>query len=77
MLEELTELQNLLYAESKHSLLIVIQGMDGSGKDGLIRDVFGVMNPQGVQVESFKHLLQKNCHTIFYGEYICMPHLKA
>lgn len=54
MLKELTALQNLLYAESKHSLLIVIQGMDASGKDGLIRDVFGVMNPQGVQVESFK-----------------------
>ena len=54
ILKELTELQNLLYAESKHSLLIVIQGMDASGKDGLIRDVFGVMNPQGVQVESFK-----------------------
>jgi len=54
ILNELTELQNLLYAESKHSLLIVIQGMDASGKDGLIRDVFGVMNPQGVQVESFK-----------------------
>lgn len=54
ILQELTELQNLLYAESKHSLLIVIQGMDASGKDGLIRDVFGVMNPQGVQVESFK-----------------------
>jgi PPK2 family polyphosphate:nucleotide phosphotransferase len=54
ILKELTEFQNLLYAESKHSLLIVIQGMDASGKDGLIRDVFGVMNPQGVQVESFK-----------------------
>jgi PPK2 family polyphosphate:nucleotide phosphotransferase len=54
VLKELTELQNLLYAESKHSLLIVIQGMDASGKDGLIREVFGVMNPQGVQVESFK-----------------------
>jgi PPK2 family polyphosphate:nucleotide phosphotransferase len=54
MLKQLNELQNLLYAESKYSLLIVIQGMDGSGKDGLIRNVFGVMNPQGVQVESFK-----------------------
>ena len=54
ILQELTALQNLLYAEAKHSLLIVIQGMDASGKDGLIRDVFGVMNPQGVQVESFK-----------------------
>jgi len=54
ILAELDELQNLLYAESKHSLLIVIQGMDASGKDGLIRNVFGKLNPQGVLVRSFK-----------------------
>ncbi len=54
ILEELDELQNLLYAESKHSILIVIQGMDAAGKDGLIRDVLGNMNPQGVRVQSFK-----------------------
>lgn len=51
---DLQELQNLLYAESKHSILVVLQGMDASGKDGLIRDVFGAMNPQGVTVSSFK-----------------------
>jgi PPK2 family polyphosphate:nucleotide phosphotransferase len=54
IIEELDELQNLLYAESKHAVLVVIQGMDASGKDGLIRDVFGQMNPQGVRVCSFK-----------------------
>jgi PPK2 family polyphosphate:nucleotide phosphotransferase len=54
ILEELQELQNLLYAESKHSILVVLQGMDASGKDGLIRNVFGAMNPQGVTVSSFK-----------------------
>jgi PPK2 family polyphosphate:nucleotide phosphotransferase len=54
ILAELDELQNLLYAESKHSLLVVIQGMDASGKDGLIRNVFGKLNPQGVLVKSFK-----------------------
>jgi PPK2 family polyphosphate:nucleotide phosphotransferase len=54
ILEELDELQNLLYAEDKHSILIVIQGMDASGKDGLTRDVFTSMNPQGVRVISFK-----------------------
>src|SRR5579863_6784186 len=53
-LEELDGLQNLLYAESKHSLLIVIQGMDASGKDGTVRNVFGKLNPQGVMVKSFK-----------------------
>lgn len=54
ILEELDELQNLLYAENKHSILIVIQGMDGSGKDGVIRNVLGNMNPQGVTVKSYK-----------------------
>jgi PPK2 family polyphosphate:nucleotide phosphotransferase len=54
ILEKVDELQNLLYAESKHSLLVVIQGMDASGKDGAIRNVFGKLNPQGVQVKSFK-----------------------
>lgn len=54
ILEELKELQNLLYAESKYSVLVVLQGMDASGKDGLIRNVFGSMNPQGVTVSSFK-----------------------
>jgi PPK2 family polyphosphate:nucleotide phosphotransferase len=54
ILEELDELQNLLYAEGKHSVLVVIQGMDASGKDGLIRDVLGNMNPQGVTVKSYK-----------------------
>jgi PPK2 family polyphosphate:nucleotide phosphotransferase len=53
-LGELDELQNLLYAQSKHSLLIVIQGMDASGKDGTVRNVFGKLNPQGVMVKSFK-----------------------
>jgi len=54
MLEELDELQNLLFAENKHSVLVVIQGMDGSGKDGVIRNVLGNMNPQGVTVKSYK-----------------------
>lgn len=52
--ERLDELQNLLYAEGKHSLLVVIQGMDASGKDGAIKNVFGGINPQGVSVTSFK-----------------------
>ncbi len=54
MVEELDDLQNLLFAEGKHSVLIVIQGMDGSGKDGVIRNVLGNMNPQGVTVKSYK-----------------------
>jgi len=54
ILAELDELQNLLYAESKHSLLVIIQAMDAGGKDGVIRNVFGKLNPQGVTVKSFK-----------------------
>jgi PPK2 family polyphosphate:nucleotide phosphotransferase len=54
LLEELDILQNLLYAESKHSVLMVVQGMDASGKDGLVRNVFGKLNPQGVLVKSYK-----------------------
>jgi PPK2 family polyphosphate:nucleotide phosphotransferase len=54
MLEELDELQNRLYASAKYSVLIIIQGMDASGKDGAIKNVFGTLNPQGVMVKSFK-----------------------
>jgi len=54
LVEELDALQNLLYAESKHAVLIILQGMDASGKDGVIRKVFSRMNPQGVRVQSFK-----------------------
>ena len=51
---ELDELQNLLFAENKHAILVVIQGMDASGKDGAIKNVFGKFNPMGVNVKSFK-----------------------
>jgi PPK2 family polyphosphate:nucleotide phosphotransferase len=50
----LEELQNLLFAESKHSLLIIMQGMDASGKDGAIKNVFESVNPMGCRVVSFK-----------------------
>src|SRR4051812_3858536 len=54
IVEKLTSLQQLLYAQNKYSLLIIIQGMDASGKDGAIRNVFSSLNPQGVHVTSFK-----------------------
>ena len=56
ILKDLDELQNLLYAEGRHSLLIIIQGMDASGKDGLTRDVFTSMNPQGVKIPTDEEL---------------------
>jgi PPK2 family polyphosphate:nucleotide phosphotransferase len=52
--KELAELQERLYAESKQKLLVVIQAMDTGGKDSTIRSVFSGINPQGVQVSSFK-----------------------
>ncbi len=50
----LEELQELMYAEGKRKLLVVLQGMDTSGKDSTIRYVFEGVNPQGVKVASFK-----------------------
>lgn len=52
--QRLAELQEILYAEGKHKLLIVLQAMDTGGKDGAIRHVFEGVNPQGVRVASFK-----------------------
>lgn len=52
--KELFQLQNKFYANGKYSMLIVLQGLDTSGKDGTIRHAFSGMNPQGVQVTSFK-----------------------
>jgi len=52
--KQLYSLQNLFYAEGKHSLLIILQGMDTSGKDGTIRHVFSCVNPQGCNIKSFK-----------------------
>jgi PPK2 family polyphosphate:nucleotide phosphotransferase len=54
ILDKLDDLQNLLFAEGKHSVLIILQGLDASGKDGVIRNVFGKLNPQGVTVRSYK-----------------------
>ena len=51
---ELADLQRLVYAEHKHSILLVLQGMDTSGKNGTIRNVFHLADPVGVQVASFK-----------------------
>ena len=50
----LESLQELLWAEAKHKVLVVLQGMDTAGKDGTIRHVFEGVNPQGVKVAGFK-----------------------
>ncbi len=52
--ERIGELQELLYAENQHKVLIILQGMDTSGKDGAVRKVLREVSPQGVRVVSFK-----------------------
>jgi len=54
LLEEVSSLQERLYAEGTRSVLLVLQGLDASGKDGTIRRVFTGVNPQGCHVTSFK-----------------------
>jgi len=53
-IEEIAEMQNILFASQKKALLIILQGMDCSGKDGAIKKVFTHVNPMGVKVYSFK-----------------------
>ncbi len=53
-IERLTDLQDILYAQNVHSLLIIFQAMDAAGKDGAIKHVMSGLNPQGCQVTSFK-----------------------
>ena len=52
--EQMEQLQYVMYAERKHSLLIVLQGLDAAGKDGVVRHIFTGMNPAGCIVSDFK-----------------------
>jgi PPK2 family polyphosphate:nucleotide phosphotransferase len=52
--KELSELQSQLYADGRHSLLLIFQAMDAAGKDGAIKHVMSGINPQGCRVHSFK-----------------------
>ena len=52
---ELSDIQNILYADNRYALLLIFQAMDAAGKDGAIKHVMSGVNPQGCQVFSFKH----------------------
>ncbi|HEY3783821.1 MAG TPA: polyphosphate kinase 2 family protein [Steroidobacteraceae bacterium] len=52
--EKLAKQQDMLYAQNRYALLLILQGMDCAGKDGTIRHVMSGVNPQGTQVHSFK-----------------------
>lgn len=72
--KKLAKLQNAMYAEGKYSVLICLQGMDTSGKDSLIREVFKEFNARGVEVHSFKvptNLELK--HDFLWRHYIALP----
>lgn len=72
--EKMSKLQYLLYAENKHSLLVILQGMDTSGKDGVIRNVFSRLNPQGCKVKSFKTpSVEEMDHDFLWRVYQALP----
>ena len=72
--KQLSELQDSMYAEGKFGLLICLQGMDTSGKDSLIREVFKDVNASGVEVHSFKVPTELELkHDFMWRHYIALP----
>src|SRR5262245_27158584 len=72
--EQLSDLQRRLYAADRYALLIILQGMDAAGKDGIIRHVLSGVNPQGVQVFSFSHPTATELqHDFLWREMQCLP----
>ena len=54
MLKEIGDLQSNMYAQNKYSIIVVLQGTDGSGKDGVAKGLLKYCNPIGLEVYSFK-----------------------
>ena len=78
LVQELGELQELLYAAGTDALLIVLQGMDTSGKDGTIRAVLDDMNPSGVYVWSFKvPTAEERAHDFLWRHHLHTPALSS
>jgi PPK2 family polyphosphate:nucleotide phosphotransferase len=72
--EDLSELQTLLYAHDRYSLLLIFQAMDAAGKDGAIKHVMSGVNPQGCQVFSFKHPSAEDLdHDFLWRTTLCLP----
>ncbi len=72
--EKLSDLHDLLYAEQKHALLIVLQGMDASGKDGTIKHVMTGVNPAGCAVTSFKvPSVEESAHDFLWRVHKAVP----
>jgi PPK2 family polyphosphate:nucleotide phosphotransferase len=72
--KKLAKIQDKMYAEGKNSVLICLQGMDTSGKDSLIREVFKEFNARGVEVHSFKVPTELELkHDFLWRHYIALP----
>jgi len=71
--EKLNSLQRIMYAQQKHNVLLVLQGMDASGKDGTVRNVFKGVSPIGIEVRSFK----KPTDEEFAHDFLWRVHQKA
>ena len=72
--KKISKLQDTMYAEGNYSMLICLQGMDTSGKDSLIREVFKEVNARGVQVHSFKVPTELELkHDFMWRHYIALP----
>ena len=72
--KQLSDVQDTMYAHGKYSMLICLQGMDTSGKDSLIREVFKDVNARGVVVHSFKVPSDKELkHDYLWRHYIALP----
>ncbi len=74
LLAELTELQYLMWGAQTHALLVIIQGRDAAGKDGLINNVLSAINPQGLQIASFKvPTAQEAAHDFLWRVHAAAP----
>ena len=70
----LSEMQDMLYAQDRWSLLLVFQAMDAAGKDSTIKHVMSGVNPQGCQVYSFKQPSAEDLNHDFFWRYVqCLP----
>lgn len=72
--KKLSKLQDTMYAHNRYGVLVVLQGMDTSGKDSLIREVFSKFNPRGVVVHSFKPPTSKELqYDYLWRHYVALP----
>ena len=73
-IEKMAELQDVLYAQNVHSLLVVIQAMDAAGKDSVIKHVMSGVNPQGCQVKAFKvPSAEERDHDFLWRSQLALP----